>query len=143
MSKNYWNRWPNAEERMARKKVLMERISTYLDTFVDNPQGGWPDATEQDRQEMENIFDEISNLKFARDEDGDSVTRIRVGLRTGPFDLVSFHVPSEPEFDAPTAEILQHIRDFHSAKAIMESKFNNNMVDVFVRELEQRERNKQ
>lgn len=142
MSDDHWNRWPDAEERAARKNVLMERISTYLDTFVDNPQGGWPDATEQDRQEMENIFYEISNLKFARDEDGDTVTRIQVGLRNGAHDLMSVYVPVEPNHDATTTEILQYIRDYQSAKVIMESRLDGRMFDFYIGELQRREKAK-
>lgn len=142
MSNEQWNRWPDAEERKARRKALIDRLNVYLDTFVDNPNGGWADATEKDREELESIFGEISNLKFARDEDGDSVTRIRVGLRNGAYDLASVYVPVMPEHDAPSDVILQYISDFHSAKSIMDSKFRMDTVNYLVRELSLREKNK-
>lgn len=124
------NRWPNEEERKERRAILHSKLDDFLDRYVDNPNGGWAEATDEDIKEIDDIFEEISALKFARDEDGDSVTRIRVSRRNGDHDLVSVYVPKMPDYDAEPEVIITYARNLISAKKIMESHFNNNYLDT-------------
>lgn len=71
-------RFPNAEQRATRKELLLERISAFLDAFVESKDGVWPDVSREDHKELYDICYEIRDLKFERDCDGDGVIEIRM-----------------------------------------------------------------
>jgi hypothetical protein len=66
---------PDASERAVRKEKLKARLDTFLGTFLDNPEGGWPKVDNPTIDELYLIFGEIVDLKMARDEDGDCAIR--------------------------------------------------------------------
>ncbi len=85
-------RFPDAEQRAARKELLLARISTFLDTFVEGKNGCWPNVSRDDHQELFDICYEIRDLKFERDCDGEGVIEITMS------DKAKYEVPWVPSF---------------------------------------------
>lgn len=86
--------WPDAEQRAARRAKLHETLDVFLDTFVE-AEGGWAMAEQPDVSVLREIIQEIADLKFQRDGDGDSVINFHVvNRRRGR--LISTFVPYQP-----------------------------------------------
>lgn len=88
-------RWPDDAHRAERRAKLFERLNTFLDAFVETRGSGWAAATREDVSEMADIWQEIADLKFERDCDGDSVINFDVANRQHGR-LVSTFVPYAP-----------------------------------------------
>lgn len=120
------NMWPNAEDRKVRKAALLERLDTYLDTFIEQGQGGgWPDITDQDVEDYSAIMQEIMALKFSRDCDGDRVLNYHIVNRRKAR-LVSYAVPHSHLYDDEKkmtfAERMQEVRERVRLSSLMRAE---------------------
>lgn len=61
--------FPDAAERKYRRDILFTSLSSFLDDFRCSGQGAY--ATPDDMVDLNSILEEIINLKFERDADGD------------------------------------------------------------------------
>lgn len=108
-------RWPDEAQRKSRRAELHETLDTFLDTFVETKDGGWAAAQNGDLSEIQDIFQEIIDLKFERDCDGDAVIDYHVvNRRYGR--LISTYTPHPPrdrdgEEPVHSRDILEFIRE--------------------------------
>lgn len=117
-------RFPTAEQRAERKELLLARISTFLDTFVEGRDGCWPDVSREDHQELFDICYEIRDLKFERDCDGSGVIEITMS------DKAKYEVPWVPSFprvgglssreeDVPLSVRLDQCKDYANSASTL------------------------
>lgn len=108
-------RWPDEAQRKVRRAELHETLDKFLDTFVEAKDGGWAAAQNGDLSEIQDIFQEIIDLKFERDCDGDAVIDYHVvNRRYGR--LISTYTPHPPrdrdgEEPVHSRDILEFIRE--------------------------------
>jgi hypothetical protein len=88
--------FPTASERTTRRAALYKRLDAFLDNHVPSD-GGYAPATDEDVQFMQGVFEEIADLKFGRDPDGDQVLgTVAWNRRRGRMETFFFpHDPSE------------------------------------------------
>ena len=111
------HRWPNEEQRKARRAKLHENLDIFLDAFVETQGSGWAAAETADTDALHAIMQEVVDLKFERDCDGDSVINYHiVNRRHGR--LISTYVPYQPrtkrsdtEEPITARDILEYIRE--------------------------------
>lgn len=84
------------EDRAIAIAAFKERVTRFLDTFVENDTGGWTTVSADDFAETDRIIHELIDLKFARDPDSDRTIEHRLVDRTKGR-LKSYFVPYEPD----------------------------------------------
>ncbi len=92
--------WPNKDQRATRRAQLHTRLGAFLENFVDDAASGYPTVSDKDVSELQEIFAEIADLKFARDPDGDQVISSTLCDRSR-YRLISEHIPHSARSDDP------------------------------------------
>jgi hypothetical protein len=104
------DRFPDAEKRAERRKLLHDRLDTFFDTFLEDADGSWLILDSDTIVEMYDIFREIVNLKIARDCDGDSQIEVQLGDRKVER-MTTIRVPTKDYKDITEEVDHEYIRD--------------------------------
>lgn len=81
----------------ARKKALHEAVDAFLENRRESKRGGWADVQPGDILDLDFIIDELIELKFERDCDGDQTVLIPPTIdRNDTYDLPRYRtIPYE------------------------------------------------
>lgn len=131
-------RFPTPEQRAQRRAILHRELDAFLDDYVDREPGsdGYPAVTYEMLSPIYQLFQEIVDLKFARDCDGDGVIQIRLNSRyMGQMSEVYFpHGPDHRSQKGEEATVEDYIR--HAADLTRKFDLAIGIGDQIRRELE-------
>ena len=114
------SRWPDAVERLGRREALHAALDDYLDKYIIGD-GGWALAEKEDISGLRMLINEIIDLKFERDPDGDAVVDYQLVNRRTHL-LKAFAIPNHPrEHKVDEYDLLVYQQDILSAAGWMTS----------------------